>query len=190
MTNAWGKHFLVFCHELALCSECRKEINVTPVSITEAFQPGSCRPSTSIRCACRPGMLHFMLQCHEVAARMMSCFAIGLGLPEDYFVDLMDPHHDDCGTVRASGCSTAPQCTLSNPALYHMDCLERPFRKRLILAGILRTCARCLQRYAAQGRRIGCINHKVSGQFATVLNTAAVALAARRLSRNACCTAR
>lgn len=47
-------------------------------------------------------MLRFMLQCHEVAARIMSCFAIGLGLPEDYFVDLMNPKHDDCGTVRLS----------------------------------------------------------------------------------------
>lgn len=49
--------------------------------------------------AYKPGMLRFMLQCHEVATRIMSCFAIGLGLPEDYFVDLMDPQHDDCGTA-------------------------------------------------------------------------------------------
>lgn len=54
-------------------------------------------------------MLRFMLQCHEVATRIMSCFAIGLGLPEDYFVDLMDPQHDDCGTVSISFCRAHPQ---------------------------------------------------------------------------------
>ena len=48
---------------------------------------------------CRPQIIKFMMQCHEVAARIMSCFAVGLGLPEDFFADPMDPKHDDCGTV-------------------------------------------------------------------------------------------
>ena len=47
----------------------------------------------------REGILKFMRRCHEVTERIMTCFAVGLGLPEDYFKDLMDPKHEDCGTV-------------------------------------------------------------------------------------------
>ena len=51
-----------------------------------------------------------MRRCHEVTERIMTCFAVGLGLPEDHFKDLMDPKHEDCGTVstqQIENCSTA-----------------------------------------------------------------------------------
>ena len=47
----------------------------------------------------KPDMLAFMLKCHAVVERVMSCFARGLGLPDDFFKDPMDPAHPDCGTA-------------------------------------------------------------------------------------------
>ena len=37
---------------------------------------------------CRKGTLKFMHRCHEVALKLMQCFAIGLNLPEDFFNDV------------------------------------------------------------------------------------------------------
>ena len=56
-----------------------------------------------------------MRRCHEVTERIMTCFAVGLGLPEDHFKDLMDPKHEDCGTVssqQSETCSTAVKLCL------------------------------------------------------------------------------
>ena len=70
--------------------------------------------------------------------RIMSCFALGLGLPEDFFEDAMDPRHDDCGTVSdASSLSHAPSAA---------DCLcnghEGKFGSRLRKKGLAKSKVR------------------------------------------------
>ncbi|KAK9823692.1 hypothetical protein WJX72_004661 [[Myrmecia] bisecta] len=43
--------------------------------------------------------LAWMHRCHEVTSRIMSCFATGLGLPEDYFEAALDPAAPDNQTA-------------------------------------------------------------------------------------------
>lgn len=44
---------------------------------------------------CRAQLTKFMRQNHEVALRIMQGFAIGLGYPEDHFLDEMNLDHPD-----------------------------------------------------------------------------------------------
>lgn len=44
-------------------------------------------------------MLTFMHKVHRIAMDIMSCLAIGLGLPEDYYFQPMDPDASDCMTA-------------------------------------------------------------------------------------------
>lgn len=44
--------------------------------------------SAKIVSACRQHMVAFMHKCHAVTERIMSCFAAGLGLSEDYFKEV------------------------------------------------------------------------------------------------------
>ncbi|DBB14242.1 TPA: hypothetical protein ACH3X3_001190 [Trebouxia sp. C0006] len=44
-------------------------------------------------------MISFMHKCHAVTEQIMSCFALGLHLPEGFFKEAMDPHAADCQTA-------------------------------------------------------------------------------------------
>lgn len=37
---------------------------------------------------CREHMVSFMRKCHEVTEVIMSCFALGLGLPDNFFKEV------------------------------------------------------------------------------------------------------
>ncbi|KAL3132317.1 hypothetical protein ABBQ32_008895 [Trebouxia sp. C0010 RCD-2024] len=44
-------------------------------------------------------MVAFMHKCHAVTQKLMSCFAVGLGLNADFFQEALDPHAADCQTA-------------------------------------------------------------------------------------------
>ena len=60
----------------------------------------------------REALLRFMWLNHEVAERVMRAFAIGLGWPEDYFREEMDPHHHDNLTTMVGTLQAGLQITL------------------------------------------------------------------------------
>lgn len=49
--------------------------------------------------ACRVHMVGFMKKCHQVTERIMSCFAVGLGLPEAFFKEVRLPLHPVTGNA-------------------------------------------------------------------------------------------
>ena len=57
-------------------------------------------------------MVGFMKKCHQVTERIMSCFAVGLGLPEDFFREVRLPTHpvNDDAVVTAIDLLASGKC--------------------------------------------------------------------------------
>ena len=66
--------------------------HATPVRVCQSFLASTVLDldrecmTYALYCECRQFMLAFMHKLHKVAANIMICIALGLGLPEDFFV--------------------------------------------------------------------------------------------------------
>lgn len=73
---------------------------------------------------CRQDVLTFMHRCNDVTQHIMACFALGLGLPEDFFAKVCDAELQPVFLSAAVLCPPAARLGHNTAVLNHVMLLK------------------------------------------------------------------